>query len=108
MICGACGLDPTQDPEALVRSVYLSTGRFDDFDEGEAYREELAGIALQIQAGQAPSFDEADLARLREQRAHVLQVKPRFVAGALARLFLPALLFLAALWGLVFLLRALP
>jgi type VI protein secretion system component VasF len=88
-----------------VRSVYLSTGRFESPHRRAVYRAELAKTRQQIEDGQAPRFDEEELERLRQQRRLVAAVPGRAVLGALVRLFLPALLFLGALNGLLWLVR---
>lgn len=105
--CRRCGLDPRRDGETLVKSVYLSTGRFDAPEDRAAYREELKRASSELAAGTPVQFDERELERLRHERAAVNQVPLRAVYGALGRLFLPAVLFLAVLYGLIFLLRAL-
>jgi hypothetical protein len=104
--CRRCGLDPTGDPEALVRSVYLSTGRFDAPDAKRSWSAALDAIADGIEAGSAPDFDEAELRRLRAQRDAVRSVAPSAVWGAVLRLFLPGIVFLAILYGVVLLLRS--
>ena len=101
-ICGQCGFDPATDEEALIKSVYLSTGRFDQHPEQEAYVRSLRIFATSIQAGEFISYDAAELDRLKRQRAQVEEFSPW---GPLLRLFLPAMLFIGALVVVYFLLR---
>jgi hypothetical protein len=103
--CRRCKFDPTRDREALVRSVYLSAGRFDSLPERRAYRETLRRMATDIEAGASPSFDETELQRLRTQRDLLRSIPTSAVYATLLRLFLPAILFLAALYGLVLFLK---
>lgn len=88
-----------------MKSVYLSTGRFASARRRVRYRGELAGIGRQISEGQTPRYLETELERLRAQRRLAESVPMRLVWGALARLFLPAVLFLAVLYGLQLLVR---
>lgn len=102
--CSRCGLNPELDEETLVRSVYLSTGRYDDERRQRRYREELKGYAARIERGEAIEYDPAEMQRLREQKAAVEAFSP---ARALFRIFLPGLLFLGALLVIWLALRAL-
>ncbi len=104
--CRRCGLDPSGDPEALVRSVYLSTARFDAPDDRRAWGAALDAVGARIEAGTPPEFDAGELRRLRAQRDAVRRAPASAVWGAVFRLFLPALVFLATLFGAVLLLRS--
>lgn len=92
--CRHCGLDPTQDDEALVRSVYLSTGRYDTEEDQRAYEEELDAVGRAIRSGGSVTYDSAELERLRGQRRAVENYAPWSVVW---RLFLPAGLLIGGL-----------
>jgi hypothetical protein len=103
--CTRCRFDPTRDEDSLVRSAYLSVGRFDDPAEQERYRVELDRVGGEIQRGLEPAFAEAELARLARQRKEIEAISPSAVWGAVARLFLPAAVLIAALFGLAWAIR---
>jgi glycine betaine/proline transport system permease protein len=89
--CDTCGLDPAQDEEALVESVYLSIERFEDGDDRRRYGEVLRDLSARIRAGESPEFDAAVLDELRKQRRLVSSVPASAVWGAVFRLFLPVI-----------------
>lgn len=103
--CSRCHLDPTQREGDLLRSVYLSVGRFADPEEQKRYRETLVEIARGIEGGQLPEFDAAELERLRKEKVLVDSVPARAVWGAVIRMFVPAILFLLLLFLVLLLLR---
>ena len=108
--CPQCGFDPSGDEEALVRSVYLSTGRFhDDEAEQERYANQLKDVSELIRRGEEPEFDPAELSRLRQQYHDVRSVTLRAVFWSLLIGEWKAWLFLAVsvLTGLVILLISL-
>ena len=98
--CRSCGLDPKDDEAALVKSVYLSTGRCDDPDEAARYVEELQQHAAALRAGQEVEYDEHELRRLRRQKHLVESVPMSAVLATLFRFFLPAILLLAGMFAL--------
>ena len=95
--CRECGFAP--EGEDLVRSVYLSVGRYRDVQVQERYTQDLTQIRAQIRNGQAVEFDEAELDRLRKERVKLESVPAHAVWMALLRFFLPALLFLGLLFA---------
>ena len=101
--CRHCGL---ADDEMLVRSVYLSPERFDDPDEQRKYAEELLALSEALKSGRQVDFDEHELQRLREQLQAVNEVRWRHVFVALFRIFLPMIIVLATLYGVILLLRS--
>jgi hypothetical protein len=105
--CAGCGLDPAKDDAVLVKSVYLSIGRFDVPDEQERYRAELARMAEALKSGSAIAFDPAELERLDQQRRAVNEVSWRTIGGTLIVFFLPALVALAVTWGALLVLKLL-
>ncbi len=105
--CRSCNYDPMSDEEALVKSVYLSVGRFEDGDERREYQRELDEVARDIQQGHDPEFDEAELQRLRAQKADVESVPASTVWNAAFRLFLPGVGILVLLFCILMVLKAL-
>lgn len=103
--CKRCNVDPTVDDALLVRSVYLSLARFESPDDHPDYESELAELARNIEAGSEIDFDERELTRLREQLLAVKQVSWPDVLRALVRIFLPAFVVLAAIYGAILTLR---
>ena len=95
--CKNCGLDPADDEEVLVKSVYFSVERFDDADDRQRYGKELDELGKRLRAGERPSFDDAELEQLRQQKRLVASVPYSAVWGAVFRLFLPAIIPLAVL-----------
>jgi hypothetical protein len=105
--CSACGFDPSKDEDSQVRSVYLSTGRYEDPADQEYYALQLPQLAASIRSGQPVEFEAAELDRLRDQKRLVESVPLRAVWGAVFRLFLPGLLLIAGIWLLVLVLTLL-
>lgn len=106
-VCDRCGYDPTIDDDALLKSVYLSAGRFSEPDKKKRYRSELDRIAVSIEQGKQPTFDEVELLRLKAQKALVGSVPTSVVWRAVLRFFLPAIGLLILLFGLAYLIRKL-
>ncbi len=77
-----------------MKSVYLSTGRYEDVDDQAKYEGELRRIGEALQNGESVSYDTTELERLTRQKELVEQFSPW---GPLLRLFLPAILFIGAL-----------
>lgn len=89
-----------------MRSVYLSEGRFEEEFDRAAYRSELKLMARAIREGEEEmAFDENEIERLRAQKKSVGVVTNQMLAGALFRFLGPGLLFIAILFGLLFLLK---
>lgn len=103
--CGGCGYDPAQEEMSLVKSVYLSLGRFEDAADRAAYREELDDIGQRIRAGESVIFDEEVLQRLKAQKRLVESVPLSAVWFAVLRLFLPAIGGLLVLLAILLILR---
>jgi hypothetical protein len=102
--CNACGFEPRDDSD-LVKSVYLSAGRFDPSKSPESYQAELQTLANTLSSGGAVEYTPSELIRLESQLRSFRAVPTRTVWGAVGRLFLPAAIVLAALAALVFALR---
>ncbi len=105
--CKRCRYDPRGDEDALVKSVYLSVGRFTDPTEQGGYRVELDRLATGIERGEPPTFPKSELDRLRAQKELFDRVGLLPVWGAVFRLFLPAIGLLILLFGIAYVLRVL-
>jgi hypothetical protein len=105
--CGHCGFEPGTDEQALIKSVYLSTQRFDDDEEEkiERYWKELDRVSASMRAGEPPSFDPTEMARLRAQLKLYQSVPMSSVWGAVFRLFRPVIIAIVIIWGLIVLFR---
>jgi hypothetical protein len=106
--CCRCGFDPGVDDESLVRSVYLSTSRYplpEQKEERQQYAKQLDMYAEMIRRRQQIVFEEAELARLAANLVLMRSVPRAAVWGAVFRLFLPGVLFVAGVWLFYFLLR---
>ena len=106
--CRKCGFDPSDDEEALAKSVYLSAGRFEDAARQAAYERELDKVGMALSQGQSITYDKPELERLLEQKRTLERIPALAPWGAVARFFLPAvilLLVIAAIWLLLRVLR---
>ena len=103
--CTKCHYDPTADSEALIKSVYLSAGRFSEPDRKTRYRAELEKVAAAMEQGHQPTFEEAELIRLKAQKDFVERTTPSAAWRAVLRFFLPAIVLLTLLYGVAYLLR---
>lgn len=74
-VCKACKFDPKARSDALIKSVYLSTGRYDNQICKDEYRNELSRISEDIKSGFTISYDESDIVRLNNQMNTVNNVK---------------------------------
>lgn len=102
--CGRCGYQPTND-DSLVKSVYLSLGRYDTPAEQSKYEHELKQLAKQIREGHEIAFDSEDVIRLQKQKVEVESVSDLGVFRYLTRVFFPGLLFLLILFGVLIALK---
>jgi hypothetical protein len=96
--CKECDGDPTTDVESLVKSVYLSTGRFESEDAQSQYSIELDDIGARLRRGIRVQYDANELKRLDEQRHAVQSVTRSQVWSAVLRFFLPGIIGLVLLW----------
>jgi hypothetical protein len=103
--CGACKLTPAPG-EQQIKSLYLSEYRYSDGEQMEKWLDELESIAAQLQRSQSFDYDPSELKRMAAVDARIRAIPPSAAWGALFRFFLPAIILLAALWGIVFVLRA--
>ena len=102
--CDDCGFQPTDD-DSLIKSVYLSLGRYDTPADQSKYDYELKRLASELSSGQEIEFDGEDLARLRRQKIEVDSVDDGSVLRYLLRVFFPGLLFLLVLTGVLIVLK---
>lgn len=105
--CSSCGFAPSPGSDDEVKSVYLSVGRFEDGDERRQYRKDLGSIRDAIRSGTAIKFEENEMGRLKQQRQTFRATSTVSAWKAVLKLFFPAVLTLAGLLALVFLLRLL-
>jgi hypothetical protein len=101
--CDACKFNPFGDEMDEVKSIYLSTLRFEDEKDKEEYAIVLRGTAQRLKEGSQIEFPPDELHRLGELRAAFLSVTPLHLLWYLFRLFWPVLALLAFLY-LVYLL----
>ena len=98
--CRRCAFDPTTSKDALVRSVYFSTGRFDDEEDAARYERVLDDHARTIRGGGSVEVDSIEYARLAKQQDAVQTVGWRKILGLFWGVFRPAVIFLLALLAL--------
>jgi hypothetical protein len=97
--CSICGFDPRRtDEESMVKSVYLSTGRFEEPSEQTRYADDLDRISTEIRSGKQIDFEPDELKRLLLQKRVVESIRPHHLLLFLARFFAPAIVMIAVLW----------
>lgn len=97
--CRACGFLPRLEDD-LVKSIYLSTGRYDTPEEQISYLSELEQASRALMAGYSVRFVPEELVRLRQKR---LADEPLTVV---LRIIRPAIIVLAVLLLLPWIVRA--
>lgn len=97
-LCDQCGLNPEQDEQSLVKSVYLSVGRYEEEDDRKRYSDELREIANRIRSGESIEYPPSELICLLEQKKLVDAVTGWHLVKYLMWFFLPGILFVAALF----------
>jgi len=103
--CKSCGHDPSKERGDLVKSVYLSTGRFEDEDDQADYVHELNRIADRLKLGIEPAYDAEELDRLSMQKKMVDEVGIRQIVGLLFRTFLPGIIIVGVIALIVIILK---
>jgi len=106
--CRKCRFDPRVDEAAVVESIYLSLDRLDQDADEEQYRaceDELRRAARTIRHGGQVEYDPHELQRLRELKQALESVRLRHVLWILYIVFRPAIVFLAILWLILYLLE---
>ncbi|WBQ17838.1 hypothetical protein [Sphingobium yanoikuyae] len=71
--CPNCSFDPKSDEKSLIKSVYLSAGRFSD-GENPQYESELDIISVKIRNGVSINYDQECMERLRRESKMVRSV----------------------------------
>lgn len=102
-ICRECKFDPSLHDIDLVKSVYLSTGRYEEEEDKASYNFRLNQYAETIRNGGSIAFDAGELRRLEKQRKLVGSVSCLGILRMLGVLFanlLPKMLFWAVAIGL--------
>lgn len=92
----------------MVKSVYLSTARFNALADRRRYERELDKVSEAIRRGAPVDFDAVELSRLASQRHFVESVRTRHVLLYLLRVFLPGIVILALIWAIYALVKFLP
>jgi hypothetical protein len=103
--CDQCGLNPESDEGSLIKSVYLSVGRYEDEDDRERYATELLEIANRIRKGDVIEYLPTELARLSEQKKFVDSVTGWHLVLYLLRVFLPGILIVVMLFLMAYFLQ---
>ncbi len=103
--CVDCGFQPTDEDESLLKSVYLSLARYDRPEEQSRYALELVTLAEQLRRGEEIEFDGDDLRRLQKQKGEAESLSYAGVIYLLFRIFIPGLLFLLFLIGVLLILK---
>ncbi len=89
----------------MVKSVYLSVGRYDTLDKQSQYASELRDLAKQIRDGREVAFDLEDLSQLANQKAMLESVSMAGALRYLARVLLPGILVLLLLIAVLIVLK---
>ena len=72
--CSNCSFDPRLDENSLIKSVYLSVGRFSN-DENPEYQSELDIISEKIRNGVQINYNPECIARIRKE-SKMIQTVP--------------------------------
>ena len=103
LICKACGHDPTASEEEMVKAVYLSLGRFENESDQQSYKSQLQSYSAHIKSGQSIEYEPNEIQRLTHQKHLVESVSTTDVWLYLAKFFFPAIIFIASLFILGYL-----
>lgn len=104
--CASCAFLPKDDD--LVKSVYCSTGRYDNERRATSYQATLERLSLDVKNGLPIYFEPSELRRLEAQRKSVESVSLLAVFWVLAQILGPIVIllvvisFLPALFSLFF------
>ena len=88
--CPDCAFDPQHDREDLVKSVYLSLGRFDSQIDKEKYDDQLSCYSARLRSGLSVEYDQAEIERLDMQLTEVEALDDKSILNYLLRVFFPA------------------
>jgi hypothetical protein len=95
--CDVCQFDPSGDEASEVKTLYLSTLRFEGECDKQRYAIELDDVAKRIKRGETIDYDAAELDRLGELRRAFLAVTPTVLVLTLLWNFAPVIALLAAM-----------
>jgi len=90
-----------------VKSVYLSSGRFDSESEKKNYDEKLNEYSERLRSGLSIEYDEDDIVRLHKQLAEVEGFDDNSILSYLFRVFFPGILLVLFLIGVLLILKRL-
>jgi hypothetical protein len=102
--CGCCKLTPIKEEEKM-KSLYLSEYRFSDGDRMEKWLEELESVTPRLQRSEPLDYDLEELKRMAVVDAELKAVPASAAWKALFRFFLPGIILLTVLWGIIIFLR---
>ncbi|TWT34729.1 hypothetical protein [Blastopirellula retiformator] len=103
--CGECAFDPQLAREDLVKSVCLSSGRYGSQFEKEKYDDELNSYSAQLRSGLSVEYDQEEIERLDMQLTEVEELDDKPIFKYLLRVFLPGILLLLFLIGVLVVLK---
>lgn len=96
--CKKCGFDPRKNEIELVKSVYLSLGRFPaEVAEEVDYHATLTKIRAQIKRGEAIIYEPGEIERLRQEFDAFKKTPVSAAWQAIIKLFMPAFVFVGIL-----------
>jgi hypothetical protein len=101
--CDSCGFEPAGDVESLVKSVYLSTGRYNEVDSATKYQSLLVKYSDLIKSGIPIEFEQSELDRLELQMKAVDSVSWYLPWIAVLEFLIKTALKSAFFFGIIFL-----
>lgn len=105
--CSKCDFDPQLNRDDLVKSVYLSSGRFDSESEKEHYDDVLNSYSKRLRSGLSVEYDQADIERLTMQLTEVEAFDDKSILNYMFRLLFPVILLVLFLIGVLLVLKQL-
>ena len=85
--CPNCAFDLQHDREDLVKSVYLSSGRFDSQSDKEKYSGELNSYSERLRSGLSIEYDQAEIERLDMQLTEIEALDDKSILSYLFQFF---------------------
>lgn len=102
-ICSSCGFRPEEDSDAMIKSVYLSAGRFEGrTEEQKVWQAELSRLVGERDLVSSYSYDEGEVERLERQMRDIGRINPW---PTVLRLFLPAIVVISVIVALLIILK---
>lgn len=99
--CNNCGLVPSG--EDLFKSIYCSSLRFEERDMD--FESELKEISNQLKAGKKIEYNKLELDKLRKRHKEFCTATSGQVWITVIRFFLPGVLFLMAIYLILYVLK---